>query len=510
MGDYAARRGRSRSASAICFEHEIDGETKRVRLNQRVDPSDDDRFETREPDGRAYDDTLPEASLPGSGSVRDGSGENELQCGERITTCYCRDCGSPSKSGATCRRSRCPRCWQSWDFYRCVNARDRTGIIPKLESLRAERHDRDGSWWKFHHLVVSCPSIQFNSQDALERGYELVKALMNDVDVDTGYIFYHPYRIRDEYRGEVNGHDSGNGDMTWKDILEKVESDDWTEEAVRSEFLTFQPHFHVVALSRFVQGGAVTKQITDESGIVIERITKCDSNKSIEDLDDLAKVTAYCLSHTALLETDSGYRAGYRPFGEVANHSASESAIMAADQAMRSESFDVLGVDFTTDGCDEPEPTVGHDHADGDCGREHDHSEPEPASASEPEPTTATAAVTVGSQQLAGAGDVDLPDQGDDWDTGPAGGRHAVADGGEINHGPNPDEIAAAVSGDGPLPGETTCGGRLRPIWLAEDDLANADWCDDKPDENLKRLRDGLEEWKEHGQPTGDEIAPPG
>ena len=51
------------------------------------------------------------------------------------------------------------------------------------------------------------------------------------MNVSTGYIVYHPYRIATEHRGAVNGHDSGDGSLTWKDVLLLIETEGW--DAVR-------------------------------------------------------------------------------------------------------------------------------------------------------------------------------------------------------------------------------------------------------------------------------------
>lgn len=65
----------------------------------------------------------------------------------------------------------------------------------------------------------------------------------------------------------MNGHESGEGDMQWADILEKAESDDWTWEAIREEFLVDGPYFHAMVNADFVQGGAVTEAIEEQTGM---------------------------------------------------------------------------------------------------------------------------------------------------------------------------------------------------------------------------------------------------
>lgn len=41
--------------------------------------------------------------------------------------------------------------------------------------------------------------------------------------------------------------------MGWKDILEMIEGDTWTWEAIRDEFLVYSPHFHLLFLSNTVE-----------------------------------------------------------------------------------------------------------------------------------------------------------------------------------------------------------------------------------------------------------------
>lgn len=274
LNQETSARSRTREKGAVCFRYEQDGERTHVRIARDIDASFTDAITTSEPDARDYSDALPELPLPGSGDLLD-------DCGEEIPALFCSGCGTPYDVGRTCRRSRCPRCWQSWAFNRAKSA------AAKLQSLAKERGKRNGGTLK-HHVTVSLrDSTRFNSKDPLGRGLEAVKALLGKVNVDTGYLVYHPYRIAPEYRGDVLGHESGDGDMTWKDILEKVEGDDWPWEAVRNEFLTYSPHFHVIALSEFVDCTGVG-EIEDETGAVIHRITqRRDDGKerSIADLD---------------------------------------------------------------------------------------------------------------------------------------------------------------------------------------------------------------------------------
>lgn len=175
-------------------------------------------------------------------------------------------------------------------------------------------------------------------------------------------MIYHSWRIAPEYRGEVMGHESGSGDMNWPDVLGKVESDEWTWEAVREEFLVYAPHFHVLALSPFVQTGAVVGEIEDETGIVIHRITQereDGKERSIDGIEELCKVVAYSLSHAGLAPKNDGeHHAEAYPFGEVANFEAWDAVKADVNDAMRSVAGTVLGVDFSTPECTEQVPDV--------------------------------------------------------------------------------------------------------------------------------------------------------
>lgn len=226
-------------------------------------------------------------------------------------------------------------------------------MAAKLHSLSK---DMSGSVFK-HHLTVSLrDSTRFNSKDPLNQGIEAIKPLISKVNVDTGFVVYHPYRIAPEYRGDVLGHESGDGDMTGCHILKKVESEDWCWEAIRDEFLIYAPHFHVLCLSDFVDTTGVG-DIEDETGVVIYRITtrrEDGKERSIANLEELCKATAYSLSHTAIAPESERqtHRAAVRSFGTVANFEAFENDT----EAMREVAPKVLGIEFAKPKCHAPVP----------------------------------------------------------------------------------------------------------------------------------------------------------
>lgn len=117
-----SRRLSVRSKGAVCYEYERDGEETRVRIARDIEPHYSDAITTSEPDARDYSDPLPELPLPGSGELLE-------DCDDEIPALFCSGCGTPYDVGRTCRRSRCPRCWQSWAFQRAKS------VAAKVEAL---------------------------------------------------------------------------------------------------------------------------------------------------------------------------------------------------------------------------------------------------------------------------------------------------------------------------------------------------------------------------------------
>lgn len=268
---------------------------------------------------------LPELELPGFGEAYD-------DCGEDIPR-FCANCGSTHVVGRTCYRAVCPRCGASWV------RRQGTAIAAKLEATRRYLESSRAGWdgYKFHHLAISPPDgFETFTNEALDRTFEILKEVLSELGVDTGVIFYHPYRGED-------GDDRGD----WKRRL--FEGLDW--EDVRDE-LEHSPHFHVVAIAKHVDGGYVTKAIEEQTGWLVERITKGeDSNVSIYDKYDLCRVVSYALSHTGLYETEETTRAAYRYFGRAANLPAEDHIEREIDAAMRSVTPRTLGLEWSSVAC---------------------------------------------------------------------------------------------------------------------------------------------------------------
>lgn len=320
----SSRRKLTSEKSGIRFDYDQgdgdrgDGEGAQVNLNSLIS-----RFETIDA-SRQYNDELPELELPGHGERYD-------DCGDELPR-FCSACGSCSNVGRTCFRSGCPRCWKGWDRKRA------TTITSKLEALRAYK-DAQGAGWqgdKFHHLTLSAPDgFRLNSDEPLQRTFDLLKGVLDELGASTGYLFYHPFRT------------TADGDRgAWKDLLPDGDPVDWDD--TRQE-LAHEPHFHAVVISKHVTGGFATKHLEEKTGWVVERITKGEnSDVSIYDQHDLARVVTYCLSHTGI-----GDRAAYRAFGEVANFTADEKFKRGMDAAVRSVAPKTLGLEYSSLACQE-------------------------------------------------------------------------------------------------------------------------------------------------------------
>ena len=479
----ASERSRTRPKSAMCYEHiDDEAEHRRIRVAQDMDPSEPDAITEVERDGREFDAKVPELPLPGTGERYD-------DCGEEAPLLACPNCGEVTVVGRTCRRSRCPRCWQAWDFQRALDA----GTA--IEGERRYRYASGETNTKYHHLTVSLPrSLRFARSDPLDAAFKLVMCLLGMVGVFAGYLVYHPWRIKKEYRGDVNGHESGEGDMQWKDILQKIESDDWSWGAVREEFLVYAPHFHAMVNADFVQGGAVTEAIEDQTGIVIHRITKGDSAVSLGNLEDLASATAYSLSHAGISwdEENEAFRGAFRFFGSTADVERRKNVEDDVKAALREISPDVLGVDFGSQRCDAE--TIDEDAVDD---AEHaDHSADGGASARTP----------------VGRAGVGLPldsEDGSEWSGGNTGGyatRREVGheDSWTASAGVSPSYLEDPAEAEADL--RSRCGAKLAPIWAAEEWLADEEWVADRDAETLDTLREALAEYRERG---GDPPVPP-
>jgi hypothetical protein len=485
-------RSRSRSKSAVCFEVDHSGSQKRIRLANDTEAHMGDSLRVMEPDAREFSDAFPDYRLPAS-AVR------LPDCGVDLPGMFCQRCGTKMIVGRTCRRSVCPRCWESWDFQR---AKTNAAMVEGLRRYRAASGEPNP---KYHHLTVSFPlSTRFDSTDAMGRGYEVAKLLLEEVGVYAGVLIYHPWRIAKPYRGDVRGHESGDGDMTWAEILTKIESEEWSWEAAREEFLTYGPHFHVYANASFVQGGAIVEEIEDKTGVVIHRITKGeDSSVSLYDTEDLVGSMAYSLSHAGLSwdAENEAFRAAYRRFGETANFSPTPGVEADVEDALREVAPDVLGQEFPEPRCDNE--TVDVDADDGKTAGDQDS---EPADSETPRPSTKRALSSRTSTADAGGWTDELTSS---WSSGNSGG-YATEDGGDLwaaTEGVSPawlDDPAEA-----PAEHRSRCGAKLVPMWAAPEYLEDEGWVDQIGEEARAELEEAYKEWERLGEPRAEAMPPP-
>jgi hypothetical protein len=302
-----------------------------ARREYTADPSSIvSRFESVDASDDTFGFELPELELPGFGETYD-------DCGDEIPR-FCADCGATHTVGRTCYRSTCPRCGAGW------TRRQGTAVASKLEAVRRYKEASENSvgWagYKFHHITLSPPEgYQTFTDESLNQTFDVLKEVLDELGVATGVMFYHPWS------GDGEGDDLGE----WKHRL--FEGRDWSD--VLDE-LEHRPHFHAVVVAKHVDGGYVTKAIEEQTGWIVERLTKGDeSDVSVYDKYDLCRVVSYCLSHTGLRETESGRtRAAYRYFGRVANLPAADHIEAEIDAAMRSVAPRTLDLSWSSLACE--------------------------------------------------------------------------------------------------------------------------------------------------------------
>jgi hypothetical protein len=460
---------------------DADGDTHRMRLDPSLDPSDPGWLTEIERDARSFEDSLPELQLPGTGKEYD-------DCGDELPVVFCTDCLEREWAGRSCRRSACPRCNESWAFNRAKTDASKSDALRRKKNVEQNTNKN-----KQHHVVVSLShSLRFDSAQPLNRAKELAKVLLTGIDLDAGTLYYHPWRIAKAYRGDVAGHSSGDGDLTWADILRKLDSDSWSWEAVRDEFLVFAPHFHAIGNSRFVQGGAVTDAISEQTGIVIHRITKPESSVSIYDKEDLCRATAYCRTHTGLQwdEENEEFRAAVWRYGESANLDPSDAVCDEIDQVARDVSNDVLGVDFRRSGCSArvtPDGETTDDPAD----PERPVSAPEPVSLSAGPTDDRSLGPSQTDLDSSAAGRL-LPDGGSMWDETVGVSPSFLEDPSETEGVPDDRDQETA-----------RCGGEMIPMMYAPQYIGDDDLRDEMPG-RVEALERDYQLWQDAGGPPPD------
>jgi hypothetical protein len=456
-----SRRNASNSKSAVCFEAGVGGERRRVRVARDIETHYSDVITTSEPDAREYADKFPELRLPGSGEL----GED---CGDRFPGSYCTDCWTTNEVGRTCRNPDCPRCHKSWNFHLAKS---------HVAKIRSVSKTLPGSILQ-HHGTVSFANldVRFNSESPIKQAREAAKVYLAKCGVDTGYLYLHLYRIKKEYRGDVLGHESGSGDMGWKDVLPLILERGF--ESVRDEYLVFEPHFHFIGASDHFLKSA-TPEIEAETGVVVNRFEterKDGKKKSIDGIEELCKSLAYCLSHTAIRPQSEKqtHRAAAWSFGQVSNFEAFDNDLAEADQAMRKVAPKVLGLEMPDSDCGEPVPK---DYT--DCSHDPGHTHATP---------------TVAHASLAADG-------------GSTSSRTPTTPTASTAENAMPSLF---VSSEVTL---TECDGKRAPIWQAESDLGNLAKINRVEarfgEERARKLREAVENWRAMGSPRPPEVDPP-
>lgn len=226
-------------------------------------------------------------------------------------------------------------------------------MASKLESFRRHADAQSDDEVYLHHLSVSFQEgTRFNSIDPLERAIEAIELLLQRVNVDTGYILFHPYKLRLQYQARLASL-SPDFDGRWPDTRTMIEREDWA--TVREARLVYDPHFHVFAVSDFVRTEEHTRDLERETGVVIHRITRSwptGKSYSIGGVEDLCRIVLNELMHVGVTPAgDDATQAMLRRFGEVANFPADDRTSAVVTATLRNVAQSILGVDFSERRC---------------------------------------------------------------------------------------------------------------------------------------------------------------
>lgn len=410
-------------------EDELDVETfaavvERIQRLDRPEWPDEPGAIPADETGEAL--TLPPLDLP-------GFGETDEDCGDPIPH-FCEGCGATTPIGRTCGRSVCERCADAW-------VRDRTtNVCARLAAARAALDSVNDDHIRFHHLAINLPDQwAVDADDPLRATFRMIYDVLEEMDLQ-GYVFYHPYR------GDPNTDEDDRG--AWKERLFSGRS--WRDV---SQELSLRPHFHAVVVGHEVPGGRFTKELYDETEIVLKRITKSESsNVSIYDEHDLARAVSYCISHTGLRTIDGDRHVQYNPFGEAVHPSDGVDVYdrnkAEMDKIVRSVVPTTLGLDLSSGLCSRS--VAGHGSGDSARASQIARHAPDSEGATQRE---------------------------DEWD--PAGS------GSDLIEGAGEDEEIE----------REPCEERLLHIKRAPDYLEDPDWRAEAP--NLHELREKWDEWKD-------------
>jgi len=316
--------------------------------------------------------SLPPLDLPGFGD------QGEPDCGDPIPH-FCEGCGSTTTVGRTCTESTCPRCAAAWCRDRTVN------VCSRLAAARASLDAVEDDHIRYHHLAINLPDEWAVASDQpLRDTFRMLYDVLDEMGLQ-GYVFYHPYR------GDPDQEEDDRG--KWKDRL--FEGREWSD--VLQE-LSFRPHFHAIVVGHEVPGGQFTKELYDETEIVLKRITRNEESKvSIYNEHALARAVSYCISHTGIRKIGENHQVQYNPFGEAVHPSDGvtvyESRREEMDKIVRSVVPTTLGLQLSSGLCsrevlgggethDSARASLIAQHAPGDSSTEPIQEEWEPAGSS--------------------------------------------------------------------------------------------------------------------------------
>lgn len=298
-----------------------------------IDPTADDPFEPVDDAARAYKRTPTAEKLIGFGTMYD-------TCGEAMTH-FCGDCGriardadgEPAEIGQTCWRKQCPRCASGWAMRASYTA------TAKLESLRKQvLYERPGNNSpRFHHIVISFPSLATAGKDPDEASWEVAKTVLDEISLG-----YHGALLIHHSHSGNQGDDRG----IWKERV--FQGRDW-EGDVEDE-LKVRHHVHAIVLADRVQKDLCTT-VADRTNneIIPHRVEQQggSSDVSLYNEYDLASATTYGFSHAR----DAEDADTYRYCGRLANHSADSQTEAQMRQVVRSVAPRTLNLDLGDTTC---------------------------------------------------------------------------------------------------------------------------------------------------------------
>lgn len=237
----------------------------------------------------------PRLDLPGFGEPSDECGEFHI-----AATQFCDRCGAVHEMNHNCVEYDCKLHAPYAVRRRAAGQRSDKGMVgmaPKLDALRKYLNAYRDENQRFHHIVISPPEdFFFDSREPLDAFKRTVTEICTEMGLQ-GAAGYHPFS------GE-NENDVTDDRGKWRKRL--FHRREWEGDVL--EELQDRPHMHLVVVAHEVEGGELTKRIERETGWIIDRITKQDSNVSLGDDEDMCSSLTYMLSHCGIYETESGQR----------------------------------------------------------------------------------------------------------------------------------------------------------------------------------------------------------